>query len=93
MTRSHGASERFHWCVTVMDPAGRERDVLIGVRAGLVVTLVPPGEGFTQTPEGARELAAHYTAAAKVAEMDNRTTTSSRPPAHPTLAPPSPKVR
>lgn len=78
MTRSHGALDRFHWLVTVKDPAGRGRDVLVGVRAGAVVTLVPPGEGFSQTPEGARELAAHYAAAASVAEKDALTVSSSR---------------
>jgi hypothetical protein len=71
MARLQGTLERFHWLATVKDPAGRDRDVLLGVRAGTVVTLVPPGEGFTQTPEGARELAAHYAAAAHVAERDN----------------------
>lgn len=59
---------RTHWTPPVLDPLDRERFLGISIRNGRVVVTTPPGEGFTASPAGAREVAASLNAAATLAE-------------------------
>jgi hypothetical protein len=52
----------------VLDVLERERELAIGIRGGRIVVKTPPGEGFSATPAGAREVAASLNAAATLAE-------------------------
>lgn len=60
--------DRTHWTAAVLDPLDRERNLGIGIRKGRIVVKTPPGEGFSATPAGAREVAAALNAAASLAE-------------------------
>lgn len=60
--------DRTHWTTAVLDALDRERELGIGIRNGRIVVKTPPGEGFSASPAGAREVAASLNAAASLAE-------------------------
>lgn len=61
--------DRTHWTPHVLDVMDRDRELAIGIRGGRIVVMTPPGEGFSASPAGAREVAASLNAAASLAEQ------------------------
>lgn len=67
-----GTPEKTRWLfhVAVLDTVERPRHVHVGIRAGRVVVLPPPGEGFELTKNRAAQLAAFVAEASRRAADD-----------------------
>jgi hypothetical protein len=63
---------KWQWHLPVTDAGDRPRGVTVRVENGFVMSLTPPGEGFSSDPDEADLLAAVYKAAANRARRQRQ---------------------